>query len=197
MSLIALIDKHKTDLAVSWEAGTQEVVDKYRAFGSELVQLPSFTYSRENMKVAVSHMMDLGFNRHARYDVAAYAMRRSALEAVPDVSAREEIWRLSELAHLGSGEDLGGPRLKEATADYVHRVGKAKVEQYLLMVQEGFKAVATEIDAVYQIAKVAHANPKLDKKAKLIADQAAENHGQHIALEKMQLDDILEIVRSL
>ncbi|HLC62640.1 MAG TPA: hypothetical protein VJI52_06505 [Candidatus Nanoarchaeia archaeon] len=187
MSLIALIDKHRADLAVSWEAGSQEVVDKYRAFGSELVQLPSFTYSRDDMRVAVAHMLDLGFNRHARYDVAIYAMRRSALEAVPDVAARQEIFGLMSLVVLELRKGSDSKRLQEAAKDYVRKVGKSRAVEYLLRAQKGFDGVSIEVNAACDMAN----------KADPVSGETAENHGQHIALEKIQLNDILEIIKSL
>lgn len=195
MSLVALIDKHKTDLAVAWEAETQEVVDKYRVFGSELVRLPSFTYTRDDMKTAVAHMMGLDFNRHARYEVASYAMRRAAMEVISNVSDREEMFRIWDIASLDMGNE-GMPRLREAVQGIVGRIGKPKVEDYLSKVQESFKVVAAEVDETYKISKRISADPKADKKAKLLAEQTAENHGQHIAIERsFIMEDVLNILR--
>lgn len=184
MSLITLIDKHKTNLAIPLRAGIQEIGDRYIAFGQELAQLPSFTYTRQDMEIAVAHMTDLGFNHHARYSVAAHAVRRAAVEAVPDVSARQEIFGLMSLAmneiRRGSDSDV----LREAVQNYIMRAGKSKTIEYLLMVQREFEIVAAEVDALSKIGTP-------------IAREAVENHGQRIPVEKLHLKDILDIVKEL
>lgn len=199
MSLIQLIDQYRTDLAVTNNVGISEIVNRYRGFAQELVKLPSFAYSCQEMRKAVAHMMGLGFNRDTMCYVAAYCMRRVVLEAVADISTRGEIWNLLELASLLEiGGNNGKETLRTATQEYINRVGKPMAEQTIERIKEEFKKVAEEVGVNYDSYQKARVNTSLAERDKLIIKKTAETHSSHIlALEKILLNDILEVVSSL
>ena len=196
MPLHALIDKYQTGLAIPYGTGIAEIVERYSPFGQELVRLPSFPYTRYNMFGAVAHMRVEGFSYYARREVAAYAMRRAAIEAIPNTNAREEIWRLLELGHLLGAEGEGMQRIKEAAEEYAKRVGIFEVKGRLLMAQEEFGNVGNEVRELYRIT---HKLRELYKMAGEFnwVQGFAESHGERIAPEIMRLQAILVAVKDM
>lgn len=186
MSLIELIGQYKTDLNVPFGVGIQGVVDKYREFSQELVELSSFRYTKDDMRRTVEFMRNLDFNRDARCYILLYAIRRAALKPVLGVSARKEIWKLLELADFISDEE-GVERLEESTKDYVARVGKTKVEENLLKFRNGLKKVEGDVDKLYRVVR----------EDDIISVETAENHSRHIALEMTQLGEIIKMIRKI
>ena len=183
MSLIKLIDKYKINLAIPIGSDMQEDTDRYRAFASELVRLPSFTYTKEDMRTAITHMVDLGFSIHARYRVAAYAIRRAAMGGILDISDRGELFEIWDIACLDIGNQEK-PRLRKVVKNFVRKIGRSKLEEYILKVQEGFKVESDEVDTFSE----------LDEKTQNIS----ENHRQLMGLQRyMLMRDVLEILREL
>lgn len=183
MPLIDLIHKYKRVLADS-----SDTVTKYEGFGNELMQLPRFTYTYLEMRTTVEHMLDLGFNHHVRCQVAAYAMRRAAIEPISDLSAREKIWRIWELEDITIAQPESDPRLRQAVQEMLTTLGHTTVEEYLSLLVKGFESVYSEVDKAY---KLANSTDPLSK-------QTAENHGQRIQIEgNIKMRDVLRLVKSM
>lgn len=183
MSLIDLIDEHKVDLAIPWQCKLSEIRKRYLAFGRKLVELPDFVYTKDDMKKTIIYMTaDKKFNRHARYNVAAYAMRRAAMNDITDIEIRGEIW---ELLDVGIIEDTR-EELRRKTAEYAKRLGKRDAKKYLISVGKGFSSVRTEVESLYKEVK--------EHPDDTMLEEMAENHGQYISLEEMRVDDVLKLV---
>jgi len=186
MSLIKLIGTYKKDLVVPQGEHPRETNERYQEFSQALIKLHSFAYTDNRMQETIKYMMGLGFNRTTRYYAATYAMRRAAVQNVPNISAREKIWELLGLASLGNEQ-----KLRWAIKSYVGMTKKTKLGEDLIKVRRGYE----KINKIIRAAKERYLDEECSEGSILF--ETAENHAQNITLEKLQLNDILEILRSL
>ena len=144
MLLNEIIDQYKDAIAGSRAVRGPDGGEGYKAFstgfGGEVVKLPLFTYSRDDMEATVLHLESLGITDDLSISkVVGYAMRRAAMEKLPDTPARHAVWRLMELTFLRIFEN-DEREFITAVRGYAMQTGKGRVEQYAKAVLDGFNS---------------------------------------------------------
>jgi len=222
MSLTELMDKNSSSIyfsqAVRAPGGGEGYQHFSKAFGGDLVRLPSFTYTKEDMRGTGLHLRLDGIKPESYgavwpvvANVVSYAIMRAALDSLP-VAARRKIWSLMELAHLRDFEEGGEQKFNDAMQDYVRRVGRDKVEKYLTQALGGLERLRFEVNDLQSEEELRLKQNRLDYNASLILHGAAAYlpseeplqpslnsliHGTTLRYEVSLIEAILKFVKNV
>lgn len=175
MSLVELIRKYHQNLAIPRGLDNHSVINRYKVFGIDLVELVPFTYRGSDMTDSWNYMVNLDFTDIAIRRVFQYAMRRVAIECIPDTNTREKIWELLEQANLETSKKIKEIKFVNTVKDYIERFGKYKLMDYLRTIQGGFKNFDRVLTSIYN---------------KDIADA----HRYYLDMEEFRLSSIISVV---
>ena len=120
--------------------------------------------------------------------VAAYAMRRAALQPIPNATARAEIWELVDKGYPLTEENQK-TGLLSAIADYTSRNGDS-LENWLLSAENVLAEIQGNLDLIYK-----EDTSVLDGKGRAIY-KMRNYHFRAWALEHVRLRNVLDAVRS-
>lgn len=221
MSLTELIAKHSDSIPYSQVVRNPEGGEGYqrfsRRFGGELLRLPLFTYTKEDMKLTGSHLR-LDYVKPESYgavwpvvaNVVSYAIRRAGLETL-SITARRKIWNLMELASFRDFDENCRQKFNDAVRDYISVVGRDRAEKYLAQVLGKLEMVRAEVDALKSEEDLILKQRAIDYKAELIFSGAAAGipseelpqpslntliHGTSLRYNEGLIKSILELIKT-
>ena len=95
MTLIELIDKHRTELALPGEAfhGDRfaESMKLYEGFCNDLIVSPNFPFAVDEMEEVGRFLIDNGFQYQANAYIAGRVIRRKSFDSISDVERRLDL----------------------------------------------------------------------------------------------------------